>query len=198
MGAMASQIASFTIVYSTVYSDADQRKIKAPRHWPLCGEFTGDWWIHRTNGQKHGKFFLLMTSSWYNRRWTSRLASIANSEIITLLANLPLRSIILHISTHPGLVPHTRACFRSFISFGGRLLDGRQYLRPANASYPLPIFSLILAPRPAVICYYLIHWIIGFAKYTTGHVSCDASNIWNLNGLCLECFNSSNLTEVYS
>ena len=26
-------------------------KLKAPRHWPLCGEFTGDRWIHRTNGQ---------------------------------------------------------------------------------------------------------------------------------------------------
>ena len=25
--------------------------IKAPRHWPLCGEFTGDRWIPRTNGQ---------------------------------------------------------------------------------------------------------------------------------------------------
>ena len=25
--------------------------IKAPRHWPLCGEFTGDQWIPRTNGQ---------------------------------------------------------------------------------------------------------------------------------------------------
>ena len=24
---------------------------KAPRHWPLCGEFTGDRWIPRTNGQ---------------------------------------------------------------------------------------------------------------------------------------------------
>ena len=24
---------------------------KAPRHWPLCGEFTGDWWIHRTKVQ---------------------------------------------------------------------------------------------------------------------------------------------------
>ena len=23
----------------------------APRHWPLCGEFTGDLWIPRTNGQ---------------------------------------------------------------------------------------------------------------------------------------------------
>ena len=42
MGTIASQITSPTIVYSTVYSDADQRKnIKAPRHWPLCREFTG-------------------------------------------------------------------------------------------------------------------------------------------------------------
>ena len=25
--------------------------ITAPRHWPLCGELTGDRWIPRTNGQ---------------------------------------------------------------------------------------------------------------------------------------------------
>ena len=25
--------------------------IKAPRHWSLCGELTGDRWILRTNGQ---------------------------------------------------------------------------------------------------------------------------------------------------
>ena len=28
-----------------------KENIKAPRHWPLCGEFTGDRWIPRTNGQ---------------------------------------------------------------------------------------------------------------------------------------------------
>ena len=42
MGAIASQITSLTIVYSTVHSDADEENIKAPRHWPLCGEFTGE------------------------------------------------------------------------------------------------------------------------------------------------------------
>ena len=41
MSTMASQITSLTVVYSTVYSDADQRKHQTPRHWPLCGEFTG-------------------------------------------------------------------------------------------------------------------------------------------------------------
>ena len=28
-----------------------KENIKAPRHWPLCEEFTGDRWIPRTNGQ---------------------------------------------------------------------------------------------------------------------------------------------------
>ena len=41
MTTMASQITSLTVVYSTVYSDAVQRKHQSPRHWPLCGEFTG-------------------------------------------------------------------------------------------------------------------------------------------------------------
>ena len=63
MGMLASQITSLTIVYSTVYSDADQRKHQAPRHWPLWGEFTGDRWIPRRNGQIRGKCFHLMTSS---------------------------------------------------------------------------------------------------------------------------------------
>ena len=49
MSTIASQITSLTIVHSTVYPGAEN--IKAPRHWPLCGEFTGDRWIPRTNGQ---------------------------------------------------------------------------------------------------------------------------------------------------
>ena len=41
MSSMASQITSLTIVYSTIYSGTYEN-IKAPHHWPLCGEFTGD------------------------------------------------------------------------------------------------------------------------------------------------------------
>ena len=41
-----------------------KENIKAPRHWPLCGEFTGDLLIPQTNGQWHGKCFHLMTSSY--------------------------------------------------------------------------------------------------------------------------------------
>ena len=35
-----------------------KENIKAPGHWPLCGEFTGDRWIPRTNGQQPGKCFI--------------------------------------------------------------------------------------------------------------------------------------------
>ena len=41
MGAMASQITSFTIVYSTVYSGADQRKHQS------SASLAFEWWIHR-------------------------------------------------------------------------------------------------------------------------------------------------------
>ena len=50
MGAMTSQITGGLVVHSTVCSGADKKNIKAPRHWPLCGKFTGDRWVPRTNG----------------------------------------------------------------------------------------------------------------------------------------------------
>ena len=52
MGTIASQITSLTIVYSTVYSDADQRKHKSSASLAFVRG------IHR------GKCFHLMTSSW--------------------------------------------------------------------------------------------------------------------------------------
>ena len=47
-----------------------RRKInmKAPRHWPLCEEFTGDRWIPRIKGHYRGKCSHLMTSSWHHHR----------------------------------------------------------------------------------------------------------------------------------
>ena len=63
MDTVSSQITSLTIVYLTVNSAQIKENIKAPRHWPLCGEFTGDQLIPCTNGQWHGKCLHLMTSS---------------------------------------------------------------------------------------------------------------------------------------
>ena len=52
MSTIASQITSLTIVYSAIYSDADQRKHQSSSSLAFVrGEFTGDRWIPRTNGQ---------------------------------------------------------------------------------------------------------------------------------------------------
>ena len=42
MGVIASQITSLTTVYSTFIQAQIKGYIKAPRHWPLWEEFTGD------------------------------------------------------------------------------------------------------------------------------------------------------------
>ena len=79
MGAMASQITSLTIVYSTVYSGADQRKhqsstpmafVRGIHRWPV--NYPHKWPVTR-------KCFHLMTSSW----------EINNSMVYFLLADLP-------------------------------------------------------------------------------------------------------------
>ena len=57
MSAMASQITSLMIVYSIVYSSADQRVQQSPASLAFVR------WIPRTNGQYRGKCFHLMTSS---------------------------------------------------------------------------------------------------------------------------------------
>ena len=62
MTTMASQITSLTVVYWTVYSDADQgkHKISAP--------------LARTKGQLRGKCFHLVTSSWIAYPWNHNIA----------------------------------------------------------------------------------------------------------------------------
>ena len=61
---MASQITSLTVVYSTVYSDADQRKYQSSASLAFVWEIYRHRWIPRTKGQLRVKCFHLMTSSW--------------------------------------------------------------------------------------------------------------------------------------
>ena len=60
---MAFQINSLTVVYSTVYSDADQRKHQSYASLAYVWGIHRDRWIPRTKGQLRGKCFHLMTSS---------------------------------------------------------------------------------------------------------------------------------------
>ena len=52
MGTMASQIYKASRLFTQPFIQAQiKENIKAPRHWPLWGEFTGDRWIPHTKGQ---------------------------------------------------------------------------------------------------------------------------------------------------
>ena len=51
MGAVAFQITSLTIVYLPLIQAQIKENTKDQRYWFLCGEFIGDRWIPRTNGQ---------------------------------------------------------------------------------------------------------------------------------------------------
>ena len=64
MTTMASQITSLTVVYSTVYSAADQRKHQSSASLAFVWGIHRDRWIPRTKGQLRGKCFHLVTSSW--------------------------------------------------------------------------------------------------------------------------------------
>ena len=63
MSPMASQITSLGIVYSTVYSGADQRKHQSSASLAFVWGIHWDRWIPRTKGQLRGKCFHFMTSS---------------------------------------------------------------------------------------------------------------------------------------
>ena len=86
MGAMASQITSVIIIYSSVYSCADQRKRQSSASLgTLCREFIGDGWIPHTKGQQRGQCFHLMTSSWGKTKSSytlQRLGQIVTKYVI--------------------------------------------------------------------------------------------------------------------
>ena len=74
MTTIASQITSLTVVYSTVYSDADQSKHQSSASLAFVWGIHRDRWIPRTKGQLRGKFFHLMTSSWTVRSQLGRIS----------------------------------------------------------------------------------------------------------------------------
>ena len=48
-----------------------KENVKAPRHWPLCGDFSGDRWIPRTNGQQRGKCSIWWRHYGKYRSWST-------------------------------------------------------------------------------------------------------------------------------
>ena len=69
MTTTASQITSLTVVYSIVYSGADQRKHQSSASLAFVWGIHRSRWIPRTKEQLRGKCFHLMTSSCYEDMW---------------------------------------------------------------------------------------------------------------------------------
>ena len=106
MGAMASQTTSLTIIYSTVCRAQIKEKIKAPRRWPLCGEFTGvnsphKWPVTRKNvsiwWRHHGPILSISSLHFYLGRHTNAPEpSQENSAFKTLCGRIHLWPIDSH------------------------------------------------------------------------------------------------------
>ena len=82
---IASLITSLAFVYSTVYSDADQRKHQSSSSLAFVWGIHRNRWIPRTKGQLRGKCFHLMTSScfggnYYPAAWPILIAVWCDSK----------------------------------------------------------------------------------------------------------------------
>ena len=89
------------IVCSTVGSGTDQIIIKAPRHWPLYGEFTGDRWIPRTKASNTENISIW----WRHHENQSMVASTVVSNIYSGITGMPLYS-----PATPGELMCTHSC----------------------------------------------------------------------------------------
>ena len=112
MTTMASQFTSVTVVYSTVYSDADQRKHQSSASLAFVWGIHRDRWIPRTKGQLRGKRFHLMTSSWIGimsflidpcNRSNASEAGLTDFNTVNDI-NIKKISLYLHNSLRPRLV----------------------------------------------------------------------------------------------
>ena len=115
MTTMASQITSPTVVYSTVYSDADQRKHQSSASLAFVWGIHRDRWIPRTKGQLRGKCLHLMTSSWWPpfRRWPLQMHSHERKVMhfdsnFTEVCSLESNWQCVSIGSGNGMVPSRR------------------------------------------------------------------------------------------
>ena len=105
MTMMASQITSLTVVYSTVYSDADQRKHQSSTSLAFVWGIHRDRWIPHAKGQLRGRCFHLMTSSctarlyfsWYSciTYWYKPFKCWAHTNWSSLCLQMPQHIMVL-------------------------------------------------------------------------------------------------------
>ena len=147
MTTMASQITSLTIVYSTVYSDADQRKHQSSASLAFVWGIHRDRWIPRTKGQLRGKFFHLMTSSWVNHiQYLPKISTTHGQKWPYLKMGFPPSPFWEEGDcSQPYLMAHRAAGHRWKYLVFGRRLETFNTLRPRQDGrhFPDDIFKCI-------------------------------------------------------
>ena len=90
IGAIASQSPASRLFTQPFIQAQIKENIKAPRHWPWCGEITGDRWIPRTNGQLRGTCFHSMRFSW--------ITSFSSKKILLKMSYWKCRPLSLRLN----------------------------------------------------------------------------------------------------
>ena len=87
MSAMASQITSLTMFTQAFIQAQIKKKLKAPRHWPLWGEFTSNgenafvWWHHHD-----GSLQPMVARQWHQCDWP-RITSVLKYSCLVTKSN---------------------------------------------------------------------------------------------------------------
>ena len=123
MTTIGSQITSLAVVYSTVYSDAYQRKHQSSASLAFVWGIHRNRWIPRTKGQLRGKCFHLMTSSW--TIW----------DIFVLHRVYYQRGVVDIYCHHPAV---TNTCY-TLICLTQYLIDSEFYLFYVKTLYTAPL-----------------------------------------------------------
>ena len=119
MNAIASQITSLTIVYSIVYSHADQRKhqssaslafvrgihrglVNSPHKWPVTRKNVSIWWRH------HGVLGSSPTLGW---RLRNQLPSFHYFPVFKIIKTFIIKTLVTYwISSSWQVFPRLRCC----------------------------------------------------------------------------------------
>ena len=125
MDAMASQITGLAIVCSTVHSGADERRRpEAPRHWPLCREFTGEFLAQMASNAENASIW------WRHHEQKSRVA-VMPTLLLLVVPEVVMKTFGIIIDDTVAIVttPGLQCLNISWISYKGRFRGGAPYLK---------------------------------------------------------------------
>ena len=107
-----------------------KENIKAQRHWPLCGEFTGDWWIPTQWASNVGyvsiwwHHHIVMQSVIWNLHTLLRIIvyeilMYTGNKVFVLVANMLHITDFVIMALHLWFVQYSYAYVHSYLCFEG-------------------------------------------------------------------------------